>query len=246
MEPVVRTLVDISQTPAALKGRANIVLERARWASEVFQRYDRETTLRIVDAVAAAANANAQKYADWAVEETGFGVAAHKKIKNELTAQPLVDYYRDQDFVNPRIDEQRKLVKIPRPAGAVFALTPSTNPIATLNYKILICLMTRNAIVISPHPAARSCSIDAAHTLAKAATDAGAPDGIIQIIEDPSIALIEEFMASPKTSVTLATGGNAMVRSATSWMSMTACPRVSALGSRIHFSSPCSASRIAR
>ncbi|MDC1287748.1 aldehyde dehydrogenase family protein [Gammaproteobacteria bacterium] len=214
MEPVVRTLVDISQTPAALKGRANIVLERARWASEVFQRYDRETTLRIVDAVAAAANANAQKYADWAVEETGFGVAAHKKIKNELTAQPLVDYYRDQDFVNPRIDEQRKLVKIPRPAGAVFALTPSTNPIATLNYKILICLMTRNAIVISPHPAARTCSIDAAHTLAKAAADAGAPDGIIQIIEDPSIALIEEFMASPKTSVTLATGGNAMVRSA--------------------------------
>ncbi len=78
MEPVIRTLVDISQTPAALKGRANIVLERARWASEVFQRYDREMTLRIVDAIAVAAHANAQKYADWAVEETGFGVAEHK------------------------------------------------------------------------------------------------------------------------------------------------------------------------
>ncbi len=214
MEPVIRTLVDISQTPAALKGRANIVLERARWASEVFQRYDREMTLRIVDAIAAAAHANAQKYADWAVEETGFGVAEHKKIKNELTAHPLVDYYRNEDFVNPRIDEQRKLVEIPRPAGAIFVLTPSTNPIATLNYKILLGMMTRNAIVISPHPAARACCVDAANTLAAAALEAGAPDGAIQVIEDPSIPLIEEFMASPKTSLTLATGGNAMVRSA--------------------------------
>ena len=200
MEPVVRKLVDISESPAALKGRADLVLERARWASQVFQRYDLEATMRIVDAVAAAAHANAQKYADWAVEETGFGVAAHKKIKNELTAHPLVDFYRGEDYVNPRIDEQRKIVEIPRPAGAVFALTPSTNPIATLNYKILLCLMTRNAIVISPHPAARACCIDAAHTLGAAAADAGAPDGVIQIIEGPSIPLIEEFMASPKTS----------------------------------------------
>lgn len=214
MEPVIRTLIDISDTPAALKGRTNIVLDRARWAAEVFLRYDREATLRIVDAVADTAHIHAQKYADWAVEETGFGVAAHKKIKNESTARPLVDFYRDQDFINPRIDENRKIVEISRPAGVIFALTPSTNPIATLNFKILISLMTRNAIVISPHPAARACCVDAARTLAKAAVDAGAPDGIIQFIEDPSIPLIEEFMSSSKNSLTLATGGNAMVRSA--------------------------------
>ena len=125
--------------------------------------------MSIVDAVAKAAHENAGRYADWAVEETGFGVAAHKKIKNELTAHPLVDFYRDQDFVNPRIDEPRKMVEIPRPAGVILALTPSTNPIATINYKILIALMTRNAIVISPHPAARECSVDAAHLLSKVA-----------------------------------------------------------------------------
>jgi len=93
-------------------------------------------------------------------------------------------------------------------------LTPSTNPIATINYKILIALMTRNAIVISPHPAARECSVDAARALADAAVAAGAPDGVVQIIEDPSIPLVEEFMGSPKTAVILATGGTAMVRSA--------------------------------
>ena len=214
MEPQIRTLVDISDTPAARNGRAELLLERAHWAAAVFQRYDRVRTMAIVDAVAAAAHANAQRFAEAAVEETGFGVAAHKKLKNELTAGPLVDHYRDADFVNPRIDEARKIVELPRPAGVIFALTPSTNPIATLNYKIILALMTRNAIVISPHPAARKCSVEAARALMEAARSAGAPDGVIQIIEDPAIPLIETIMASPLTNLILATGGTAMVRAA--------------------------------
>ena len=214
MEPQIRTLVDISSTPAALQGRADIMLEHARWAATVFQRYDRSATMDIVDATAEMARDNAQYYADWAVRETGFGVIAHKKIKNELSACPLVDFYRDQDFVNARIDESQKIVEIPRAAGVIFALTPSTNPIATLNCKIILALMTRNAIVISPHPAAKACCIDAANKLTDAAISAGAPKGTIQILEEPTIPLIEAFMASPKTNVILATGGVSMVRSA--------------------------------
>ena len=214
MDPEVRTLVDISETPAALESQADIILERARWAAEIFQRYDRDTTMNIVNNVAKIAYQNAGKYANWAVEETGFGVAAHKKIKNELTTYPLVEFYQDKDFVNSIVDKNQKIVKIPRPAGVIIALIPSTNPIATLNYKIILSLMTRNAIVISPHPAARACSVDATYTLIEAALDAGAPDGSIQIIEKPTIPLIEELMKSSKTSVTLATGGSAMVRSA--------------------------------
>lgn len=214
MEPQIRTLVDISDSAAALHGRADMVLERAKWASAVFQRYDRATTQSIVDAVATAAHDQAAHYAEWAVRETGFGVVAHKTIKNQLTAHPLSDHYRDHDYVNPRIDEARKIVEIPRPAGVIFALTPSTNPVSTLNYKILLALMTRNAIVISPHPAARECCVDAAHKLAAAAIAAGAPDGVIQILDAPSIPLVEAFMSSQKTNVILATGGTAMVRAA--------------------------------
>ncbi|GJL82613.1 MAG: aldehyde dehydrogenase [marine bacterium B5-7] len=214
MEPQIRNLVDISSTAAALQGHADILLERARWATTVFQRYDRQTTMNIVDAVAKTAHENAAYYAEWAVRETGFGVVEHKKLKNELTAYPLVDYYRDEDYVNFKIDEARKIVEIPRPAGVVFALTPSTNPIATVNYKIIIALMTRNAIVISPHPAARECCVDAANKLAAAAVAAGAPEGVIQIIDKPTIPLVETFMASEKTNVILATGGTAMVRAA--------------------------------
>lgn len=214
MEPQIRTLVDIAGTQADFSGRADLMLERARWASQIFQRYDRAATMAIVDAVARAAHANAGKYADWAVEETGFGVAAHKKLKNELASLGLVDFYRGDDYVNPRIDEDARMVRIPRPAGVVFALTPSTNPVATVYYKVLLALMTRNAIVISPHPAARACCTDAAQTLMAAAREAGAPDAIIQVVENPSIPFIEVFMASPKVSVILATGGNAVVRAA--------------------------------
>jgi acyl-CoA reductase-like NAD-dependent aldehyde dehydrogenase len=48
----------------------------------------------------------------------------------------------------------------------------------------------------------------------KAARAAGAPDGAIQVIEQPTIPLIDELMRSEKTDVILATGGTAMVRSA--------------------------------
>ncbi len=214
MEPAIQKLVDISDTPAAMQAQANMVLERARWAAQVFQRYDRDLTLRIAEAVARVAHANAGKYADWAVRETGFGVAAHKKLKNELSSVPLVEYYRDHDFVTPQLEDGGRIIKVPKPAGVIFALVPSTNPIATIYFKLLSALMTRNAIVISPHPAAREGSVDAVKTLAQAAEDAGAPEGVIQAIENPTIPLVDEFMKSDKTDVILATGGTPMVRAA--------------------------------
>ena len=214
MDPQIRQLVDISDTPVAMRSRAEMILDRARWASRIFQRYDRETTLRIADAVARVAHAKAGDYASWAVRETGFGVVEHKRLKNELSSIALIDHYRNWNFVDPTRDEVTGCVTIPRPAGVIFALAPSTNPIATVYFKVLCALMTRNAIVVSPHPAARACCVDAAGTLAEAATEAGAPEGAVQVLEEVSLPLVEEFMKSDRTDVILATGGAAMVRAA--------------------------------
>ena len=213
-DSLITSLVDISGSPAALTAQADLMLERAKWAAEVFQRYDRNRTCAIAEAVAREAHAKAATYAEWAVRETGFGVAEHKKLKNELTSLPFLEYYRDWDFVTPHSDPDKRVIEIPRPAGVIFALIPSTNPISTLNFKILCALLTRNAIVMSPHPAARECCVDAARHLAAAAEQAGAPSGVVQMIEQPTIPLIEVFMRSEKTAVILATGGSAMVRSA--------------------------------
>ena len=167
-----------------------------------------------MEATAEAAYQNAERYAEWAVRETGMGVVEHKRIKNEACSRGVVEWYAGHDYVSARIDADARIVELPRPAGVVLALTPSTNPIATVFFKVLLALMTRNAVVVSPHPMAREVSAEAAHTLAQAAVAAGAPDGCIQVVEEPTIPLIEALMSDPTTDVILATGGTAVVRAA--------------------------------
>lgn len=193
---------------------ARAMLARASWAARDFARYDRQTVDQIVRSVGQVAEKHAQEYAEWAVRETGFGVVEHKTEKNVACSRGIVDAYADHDYVSPRIDPAAKAVALPRPAGVILALTPSTNPVCTVYFKTLLALMTRNAVLISPHPAAREVCAAAAHTLAEAATAAGAPDGVIQVVEQPSVPLVEALMADERTNLIVATGGSAMVRAA--------------------------------
>ena len=194
--------------------RARMMLQRARWASVAFAAYDRERTQRIVAAVAEVAYQNAERFAVAAVEETGMGVAEHKRRKNEACSRGVAERYAADDFVGIEIDAVAKIVAVPKPAGVVLALTPSTNPIATVYFKVLIALMTRNAVVVSPHPVARRVCAEAVHLLSRAAVEAGAPDGCLQVVEEPTIPLIEALMADDGVDVILATGGTAVVRAA--------------------------------
>ena len=194
--------------------RARMMLQRARWAATAFATYDRERTRRIAEAAAEAAYQNADRFAREAVAETGMGVAEHKRRKNEACSRGLIERYGADDYVGARIDAERKLVEVPKPAGVIFALTPSTNPIATTYFKVLLALMTRNAVVISPHPLARKVGVEAVRVMARAAVAAGAPDGCLQIVEEPTVPLIESMMADPGTDLILATGGTAVVRAA--------------------------------
>ena len=202
---------DLTQPDIAAAGH---MLERAAWAARAFATYSSNDVDRIVRAVADAAHSAAHKYAEWAVRETGFGVVEHKVRKNEACSRGIVETYAGHDYVSPRVRPDYKIIEVPRPAGVVLALTPSTNPIATLNFKILLSLMTRNAIVISPHPMAKECSADAADRLVQAAVAAGAPDGIIQCVAEPTIPLVEALMADVRTKVIVATGGTGVVRAA--------------------------------
>ncbi|MCB6179312.1 aldehyde dehydrogenase family protein [Rhodobacter sp. Har01] len=190
------------------------VMERARWAAGAFAELDRATTLRIARAVAEAGHSRAQADAEAAVRETGFGVVAHKRLKNELCSRGVFDTYAGQDFVGPLAEPDRRIVKLARPAGVILALTPSTNPIATLNFKAVLAMLTRNAVVFSPHPLAKGCSIAAAEALAEAARKAGAPDGAIQVLREPTIPLVEAAMSDARVDLVLATGGPAVVQAA--------------------------------
>ncbi len=205
--------VDIPLEPAGVPlGRA--MVERAEWAARAFATYDIASVRRIAKAAAEAGEAQARALADAAVAETGFGVPDHKYLKNVACSIGIWNTYQHGDWVTPVVLEQEKIVEIPRPAGVVFALTPSTNPVATVMFKIMLCLLTRNAIIVSPHPFAKRCSADAAIAMRDAAIAAGAPDGCIQVLQEPSIPLINALMTDERVDVILATGGTPMVRSA--------------------------------
>lgn len=197
----------------ALSG-ARMKVGRAAWAARYYRDFTRDAVLAIAEAVARAGHDRAAEFAARTVEETGFGVAEHKTIKNRLCTHDLLDHYRDMDLVTPRIDQQRKIVELAKPAGVIFALAPATNPVATVYYKAMLAILSRNAIVISPHPAAKSVSAEAARHLAAAAEAAGAPAGLIQCIEEPSIPLVRDIMESDRINLIIATGGTAMVRAA--------------------------------
>lgn len=194
--------------------RARMMLQRARWAATAFATYNRDRTRAIVEAAADVAYQNAERFAREAVEETGMGVAEHKRRKNEACSRGLVERYAAEDYVGVRVDAGRKIVEVPKPAGVILALTPSTNPVATTFFKVLCGLMTRNAVVVSPHPMARHTCSEAVRLMSRAAVAAGAPDGCLQVVEEPTIPLIEALMADPEVDLIVATGGTAVVRAA--------------------------------
>src|SRR4051794_4493060 len=133
----------MSDAPGA--SRARMMLSRARWAATAFAAYDADRTRRVVEAVTTVAYQNAERFAQDAVEETGMGVVEHKRRKNEACSRGVAERYAVENYVDAQIDPDSKIVAVPKPAGVVLALTPSTNPVATLYFNVLLALMTRNA-----------------------------------------------------------------------------------------------------
>ena len=188
-------------------------LARTRAAQVKFSTYTQEQVDAIFLAAATAANKARIKLAKLAVEETGMGVVEDKVIKNHYASEYIYNAYKHEKTCGVlEEDPSFGIQKIAEPIGVVAAVIPTTNPTATAIFKTLICLKTRNGIVISPHPRAKKCTIEAAKVVLEAAVAAGAPEDIISWIDQPSIELSGLVMRS--ADLTLATGGPGMVRSA--------------------------------
>ena len=179
----------------------------------MFATYTQEQVDKIFHAAALAANKQRIPLAKMAVEETGMGVVEDKVIKNHYAAEYIYNAYKDTKTCGV-IEEDKAfgIKKIAEPIGLIAAVIPTTNPTSTAIFKALISLKTRNAIIISPHPRAKKCTIAAAKVVLDAAVAAGAPEGIIGWIDVPSLELTNEVMKSSDTI--LATGGPGMVKAA--------------------------------
>jgi acetaldehyde dehydrogenase (acetylating) len=169
----------------------------------------------IVDAMAAAATAQAEAFARMAVEETGYGLVADKIRKNLFCSQKVYDFIRPMKTVGVVARyEDRRVIEIAEPFGVVAAVVPSTNPTSTTIYKILIAIKARCAIVLSPHPAAVKCITRVAEVMEEAARRAGAPAGAINWMTTVTLEGTNELMKHRDVAVILATGGMGLVRAA--------------------------------
>lgn len=191
------------------------LVKAAAEAWKTWSRASQAEVDRVCEAMALAGFQASDRLGRLAQEETGYGVAAHKRIKNEFGSQLVWESIRDLKTVGViRHDSARRLYEIAWPMGLVAALVPSTNPTSTTFFKALIAVKARNAIVFSPHPAAARCTFEAAQTMALAAENAGAPRGLIGCIQQISLPGTQELLTHRQTAVILATGGTAMVRAA--------------------------------
>lgn len=168
---------------------------RCRAAQKKFAEYTQEQVDRIFLAAATAANQMRIPLAKLAVEETGMGVVEDKVIKNHFASEYIYNAYKDAKTCGV-IEEDTAFgtQRIAEPIGVIAAVIPTTNPTSTAIFKTLICLKTRNGIIISPHPRAKGCTIAAARVVLEAAVAAGAPEDIIGWIDQPSLEMTNQLM----------------------------------------------------
>lgn len=205
MEKVYAQVIDTNDLTDALT--------RCRAAQRRFAEYTQEQVDRIFLAAASAANRMRIPLAKLAVEETGMGVVEDKVIKNHFASEYIYNAYRDTKTCGViEEDPAYGIQKIAEPIGVVAAVIPTTNPTSTAIFKALLCLKTRNGMILSPHPKATDCTIAAAKVVLEAAVAAGAPEDIIGWIDQPTLELSNQLMR--EADLILATGGPGMVKAA--------------------------------
>ena len=191
------------------------LIQRVKAAQAEYAQFTQGTVDQIFKKAALAANAARIPLAKLAVEETGMGVVEDKVIKNHFASEIIYNKYKHEKTCGViEADQSFGIQRIAEPVGILAGIVPTTNPTSTAVFKALIALKTRNAIIFSPHPRAKRCTIRAAQVVLAAAIAAGAPPDLIGWIDEPSVELSQALMQHPDISLILATGGPAMVRAA--------------------------------
>lgn len=209
------TAEHLTDTDTTVTAMIDALAQRGSHALHAFADFSQEQINTIVHAMAIAGVDQHMELAALAVEETGRGLFEDKCVKNLFATEYIWNSIKDDRTVGVIAeDPQRGITEIAEPVGVIAGVTPVTNPTSTVMFKAIIAMMTRNPIIFAFHPSAQRCSARAAEVLRDAALAAGAPEGCIQWIEEPSVRATTMLLNHPTVALTLATGGAGMVRSA--------------------------------
>ena len=191
------------------------LVNQAKTAAAVFTQYTQEDVDRIVKPMVTAGMKKALHLARLAIEETKLGVLEDKAMKNTVATEFVYNYVKDKRTVGQiREFPERNLVEVAEPIGVLFSLTPITNPTATVLFKCIMAIKTRNAVIFSPHPKAWRCAREAVRIMYEEAIKNGAPEGVFTCVESPTLADNAYLMRHKYVGLVDATGGPGVVKAA--------------------------------
>lgn len=213
---VVRNLAPQAEAaPAASSGgpvfdTVDEAVAAAKRAQPGFQDLGLGAREKIIAAIREVSRANARRWAEMAVAETGMGRVEDKVVKNMVCIDrtPGVEDLRAVSYTG---DKGLTLVEY-APFGVVAAITPSTNAVATIISNAIGILAAGNSVVFSPHPAAKGCVADAVRVLNKAIIAAGGPANLVCAMGKPTQEVTKQLLSHPDTNMNIVTGGPAIVK----------------------------------
>jgi acetaldehyde dehydrogenase/alcohol dehydrogenase len=191
------------------------LVSSSKTAAAQFSQHTQEQVDRIAKAITTAGMQQARYLAGLAVEETRLGLLEDKALKNMVATEFVYNYVRDKRTVGIiREYPERELAEVAEPIGVIFSVTPITNPTATVLFKCIMAVKTRNAVVFGPHPNAWRCCREAIRIMHEAAVKHGAPENVFTCLESPTIADNRYLMHHKDVALIDATGGRGAVKAA--------------------------------
>lgn len=199
---------------ASLQEMRNLV-RKAKAAQKEYAKLPQEKIDQVTLALARRMEKESAKLARMAVEETGYGNVPDKTVKNLFASKILYESIKDMKTVGfIKEDPERKIYEIGIPVGVIAGLVPSTNPTSTAIYKSIISLKAGNAVILSPHPAAKGCILAAVEDMRQVLVEEGVSEDLISAISIPTMEATDGLMKHEDVNLILATGGSAMVKAA--------------------------------
>jgi sulfoacetaldehyde dehydrogenase len=198
------------------EGRAEIdaMVQRARVAMDQVKDYDQARIDRLVQALgwATANEKTFGRIVAMSVSESGLGDPEGRNSKRNKIIGVLRDCLRQKSTGIVEEIPEKGIVKYAKPAGVIASLVPTTNPELTPPFTGLYALKALDAVIFSPHPRSRKTTFEMVRVMREAISRLGAPADLFQCIEKPSVPLTGYLMSA--CDLTLATGGQPMVRAA--------------------------------
>lgn len=190
------------------------MIGRARRAMRAVENYDQARIDRLCQALGWA-TANERTFArivEMSVKESGLGDPEGRNAKRFKIKGVLRDALRQKSTGIIEEIPDKGIVKYAKPAGVIASLVPTTNPELTPPFTGIYALKALDAVIFSPHPRSKRTTFEMVRVMREAISSQGAPADLFQCIENPSIPLTQYLMVS--CDLTLATGGQPMVRAA--------------------------------